>query len=97
MTYTIELDQITKSYGDTQILNGLDLLVPAGSVFALLGPNGAGKTTVIRILATLLKADGGSARIAGHDVVSDRSEVRRRIGLVISQNPFGYWRNIPRR
>jgi ABC-2 type transport system ATP-binding protein len=82
MTYTIELDQITKSYGDTPVLKALDLLVPAGSVFALLGPNGAGKTTVIRILATLLKADGGSARIAGHDVVSDRSEVRRRIGLV---------------
>jgi ABC-2 type transport system ATP-binding protein len=82
MRYTIELRGVTKSYGDTPVLEALDLVVPAGSVFALLGPNGAGKTTVVRILATLLKADAGSARVAGFDVVSDRSEVRRRIGLV---------------
>jgi ABC-2 type transport system ATP-binding protein len=82
MQYTLELHQTTKSYGDTPVLDGLDLLVPTGSVFALLGPNGAGKTTVVRILATLLKADAGSARVAGYDVVSDRREVRRRIGLV---------------
>jgi ABC-2 type transport system ATP-binding protein len=82
MAYTLELQQIAKSYGDTPVLDALDLRVPAGSVFALLGPNGAGKTTVVRILATLLKADAGSARVAGYDVVSDRSEVRRRIGLV---------------
>jgi ABC-2 type transport system ATP-binding protein len=82
MPYTLELQQITKSYGDTVVLDALNLRVPAGSVFALLGPNGAGKTTLVRILATLLKADAGSARVAGYDVVADRSEVRRRIGLV---------------
>jgi ABC-2 type transport system ATP-binding protein len=82
MRYTLELHQITKSYGDTPVLEALDLVVPTGSVFSLLGPNGAGKTTLVRILATLLKADAGSARVAGYDVITDRSEVRRRIGLV---------------
>jgi ABC-2 type transport system ATP-binding protein len=82
MRYTLQLDQITKSYGDTPVLDALDLRVPEGTVFALLGPNGAGKTTLVRILATLLKADAGSARVAGFDVIADRSEVRRRIGLV---------------
>jgi ABC-2 type transport system ATP-binding protein len=57
--YTVELHRIGKSYGDTPVLDALDLLVSAGAVFALLGPNGAGKTTVVRILATLLKPDGG--------------------------------------
>jgi ABC-2 type transport system ATP-binding protein len=82
MAYTLELQEITKSYGGTPVLDALDLRVAAGSVFALVGPNGAGKTTLVRILATLLRADAGSARVAGYDVVSDRSEVRRRIGLV---------------
>src|ERR1700748_706599 len=82
MRYTLELHGVTKSYDDTLVLNSLDLLIPSGSVFALLGPNGAGKTTVVRILATLLRADSGSARVAGYDVVSSRSEARRRIGLV---------------
>ena len=82
MRYTLELDQITKSYGDRSVLEALDLRVPTGSVFALLGPNGAGKTTIVRILATLLKADAGSARVAGYDVATNRGEVRRRIGLV---------------
>jgi len=74
MTYTLELHEITKSYGETAVLEALDLLVPTGSVFALLGPNGAGKTTVVRILATLLNADAGSARVAGYDVVADGSD-----------------------
>jgi ABC-2 type transport system ATP-binding protein len=77
----IQADGLVKSYRDVQVLNGVDLQVPAGTVFALLGPNGAGKTTTVRILATLSKADGGQARVAGFDVVRDRHEVRRRISL----------------
>jgi ABC-2 type transport system ATP-binding protein len=77
----IQADGLVKSYRDVQVLNGVDLQVPAGTVFALLGPNGAGKTTTVRILATLSKADGGRARVAGFDVVRDRHEVRRRISL----------------
>jgi ABC-2 type transport system ATP-binding protein len=77
----IQADGLVKSYRDVHVLNGVDLQVPAGAVFALLGPNGAGKTTTVRILATLSKADGGQARVAGFDVVRDRHEVRRRISL----------------
>jgi ABC-2 type transport system ATP-binding protein len=77
----IQADGLVKSYRDVHVLNGVDLQVPAGAVFALLGPNGAGKTTTVRILATLSKADGGRARVAGFDVVRDRHEVRRRISL----------------
>jgi ABC-2 type transport system ATP-binding protein len=77
----IEVHGLTKSYDTEPVLDGIDLLVPAGTVFALLGPNGAGKTTTVRILATLLAADAGEARVAGRDVVSERHEVRRRISL----------------
>jgi ABC-2 type transport system ATP-binding protein len=77
----IEASGLVKSYGGVRVLAGVDLRVPRGSVFALLGPNGAGKTTTVRILATLALADGGQARVAGHDVVRDRREVRRRISL----------------
>ena len=77
----IEVDGLTKSYRAVCVLDGIDLRVPAGTVFALLGPNGAGKTTAVRILATLVTADGGSARVAGHDVIADRHAVRRRISL----------------
>jgi ABC-2 type transport system ATP-binding protein len=77
----IQADGLVKSYRDVHVLSGVDLRVPAGTVFALLGPNGAGKTTTVRILATLSKADGGRARVAGFDVVRDRREVRRRISL----------------
>jgi len=77
----IRADGLVKSYRDVRVLDGVDLRVPAGSVFALLGPNGAGKTTTVRILATLSKADGGQARVAGFDVLRDRHEVRRRISL----------------
>jgi ABC-2 type transport system ATP-binding protein len=77
----IEAMDLVKAYGQHLVLNGVDLVVPRGSVFALLGPNGAGKTTTIRILSTLTRADSGRARVAGFDVTSQRSQVRRRISL----------------
>ncbi|MEU3721646.1 ATP-binding cassette domain-containing protein [Streptomyces sp. NPDC031705] len=72
---------LTKSYGGTRVLDGLDLAVPRGSVLALLGPNGAGKTTTVRILATLTRPDSGTARVAGHDIAGARALVRERIAL----------------
>ncbi len=77
----IRADGLVKAYRDVRVLGGVDLRVPAGTVFALLGPNGAGKTTIVRILATLSVPDAGEARVAGFDVVRDRREVRRRISL----------------
>jgi ABC-2 type transport system ATP-binding protein len=77
----IEASGLVKSYGGVQVLRGIDLQVPRGSVFALLGPNGAGKTTTVRILATLSRPDGGRAWIAGFDLVRDRRQIRRRISL----------------
>ncbi|MDF5758039.1 ATP-binding cassette domain-containing protein [Spongiactinospora sp. TRM90649] len=73
---------LRKTYRGTAALNGLDLEVPAGSVCGLLGPNGAGKTTTVRILATLLRADGGQASVAGFDVAHQGDLVRGAIGLV---------------
>src|SRR6188472_909381 len=78
---TIETAGLAKRYGESTVLDGLDLTVARGSVFALLGPNGAGKTTTVRILATLVAPDSGRARVAGHDVVADRRAVRARISL----------------
>jgi ABC-2 type transport system ATP-binding protein len=72
---------VRKSFGDNVVLDGLDLAVEQGSVFALLGPNGAGKTTMVRILATLLAADHGTIRVAGHDVTSEADAVRAAIGV----------------
>ena len=80
-TYAIEAHGLTKSFGKTQALAGIDLQVPEGRVLGVLGPNGAGKTTAVRILATLLRPDSGSARVAGHDVVKEAAAVRRSIGL----------------
>ncbi len=77
----IEAVGLTKSYGSTRVLDGVDLRVQRGGVFSLLGPNGAGKTTIVRILATLMRADAGTARVAGRDVTAERREVRRRISL----------------
>src|ERR1051326_3890274 len=77
----VEATELAKSYKDVHVLSGVDLRVPAGTVFALLGPNGAGKTTTVRILATLVQADGGQARVAGFDGRQNRSEVRRSISL----------------
>jgi ABC-2 type transport system ATP-binding protein len=77
----VEATGLEKSYGAVEVLRGVDLRVERGSVFALLGPNGAGKTTTVRILATLIRADAGQARVAGFDVVRDRHRVRRSISL----------------
>ncbi|EST37399.1 ABC transporter [Streptomycetaceae bacterium MP113-05] len=72
---------LRKSYGDKKVLDGIDLRIPAGSVFALLGPNGAGKTTTVKILSTLVAADGGQAQVAGHDVATSPDGVRAAIGV----------------
>jgi ABC-2 type transport system ATP-binding protein len=72
---------IRKAFGDAVVLDGVDLTVAEGTIFALLGPNGAGKTTMIRILSTLIGADAGSASVASHDVVDDANAVRRAIGV----------------
>jgi ABC-2 type transport system ATP-binding protein len=72
---------LIKNYGKTKALAGLDLEVPAGTIYGLLGPNGAGKTTAVRVFATLLRPDGGRAQVLGHDVVTQAAEVRRHIGL----------------
>jgi oleandomycin transport system ATP-binding protein len=81
MTYSIIAEGLVKRYGDTVALDGIDLAVRAGSVFGLLGPNGAGKTTTVRILATLMRPDGGHAAVCGHDVVSHAHQVRQLTGL----------------
>ena len=81
MTYTVEVLGLRKAFGGKQVLDGVDLTVPKGQIVALLGPNGAGKTTLIRILATLLRPDGGAATIAGHDLLGDPVGVRRAISL----------------
>ena len=72
---------LVKHYGEVKALDGIDVMVPTGSVLGLLGPNGAGKTTAVRILATLLTPDSGTAEVAGVDVLKNPREVRRRIGL----------------
>ena len=72
---------LQKRYGEKHALDGFDLAVPQGTVYGLLGPNGAGKTTAVRILATLVRLDGGRAEVAGFDVTRDPRKVRRRIGF----------------
>ena len=81
MKYTVNALGIRKAFGAKTVLDGVDLTVPAGQIFALLGPNGAGKTTLIRILATLLRPDAGTATVAGHDLLADPVGVRRAISL----------------
>ncbi|MET8877818.1 ATP-binding cassette domain-containing protein [Nocardia sp. NPDC004604] len=72
---------LRKAYGDKTILDGIDLNIDAGTIFSLLGPNGAGKTTTVNVLTTLQKADGGTARIAGHDLTAEPEAVRKVIGV----------------
>ncbi|MFG3507668.1 ATP-binding cassette domain-containing protein [Streptomyces sp. NPDC047821] len=82
MTDAIVVEGARKRYGEKQALDGLDLVVGRGTVHGVLGPNGAGKTTTVRVLATLLRHDEGSVRVAGFDVRTHADEVRRRIGLL---------------
>jgi ABC-2 type transport system ATP-binding protein len=85
-TLAIEVDDLRKSFDEVEAVRGVSFEVAAGEVFGFLGPNGAGKTTTINMLCTLAKPTGGSARVAGHDVVRERDDVRRHIGLVF-QDP----------
>ncbi|MEU4480571.1 ATP-binding cassette domain-containing protein [Micromonospora sp. NPDC023966] len=80
-TVAIRVDGLQKSYQQLQVLKGVDFKVARGSIFALLGSNGAGKTTIVRILATLLKPDGGRATVNGFDVMSQPAQVRESISL----------------
>src|SRR5512146_2475636 len=77
----VETDGLVKTFGATRAVDGVDLAVPRGAVYGVLGPNGAGKTTTIRILATLLRPDSGTARVLGRDVVRDAAAVRSRVSL----------------
>ncbi|MBA2896898.1 ABC-2 type transport system ATP-binding protein [Nonomuraea soli] len=77
----IETSGLVKTFGGNRAVDDLDLAVPAGTVYGVLGPNGAGKTTAVRMLATLLRPDGGQARVFGHDVVREADAVRGRVSL----------------
>lgn len=79
--WAVEADGLVKVFGDNRAVDGVDLRVAAGSIYGVLGPNGAGKTTTISMLATLLRPDGGSARVFGHDVVREPQVVRQLIGV----------------
>jgi len=81
MSSAIEVSQLRKAFGDRTVLDGIDLEVPAGTIFSLLGPNGAGKTTTVNVLTTLITADGGSVRVAGHDATTEAKAVRAAIGV----------------
>ena len=77
----IETAGLVKTFGETRAVDGVDLAVPAGTVYGVLGPNGAGKTTTVKMLATLLRPDGGEAHVFGHDIVREADEVRGRVSL----------------
>jgi ABC-2 type transport system ATP-binding protein len=80
-TSAIAVSGLRKAFGDKTVLDGIDLDVPAGTVFSLLGPNGAGKTTAVNVLTTLMKADAGTVRVAGHDVATETKAVRAAVGV----------------
>jgi ABC-2 type transport system ATP-binding protein len=77
----IEVSGLRKAFGDKVVLDGIDLQVQAGTIFSLLGPNGAGKTTTVNVLTTLIRADGGTVRVAGHDAATQAKAVRAAIGV----------------
>ena len=80
-TLAIEASELAKSFGETKAVDGVSLAVRTGSVYGVLGPNGAGKTTTIKMLATLLRPDAGSAKVLGHDIVTDADAVRGQVSL----------------
>ncbi|MDQ6728368.1 MAG: ATP-binding cassette domain-containing protein [Actinomycetota bacterium] len=80
-TLAVEATGLVKSFGETRAVDGVDLAVRAGSIYGVLGPNGAGKTTTIRMLATLVRPDGGRARVLGHDIVEEGDAVRSLVSL----------------
>jgi ABC-2 type transport system ATP-binding protein len=80
-TSAIAVSGLRKAFGDKAVLDGIDLDVPAGTVFSLLGPNGAGKTTTVNVLTTLMKADAGTVRVAGHDTATEAKAVRAVVGV----------------
>src|SRR5215216_7392007 len=82
----IEVDDLVKSYGEVDAVRGVSFTVPPGEVFGFLGPNGAGKSTAIKVLCTLARPTSGAARVSGFDVVTQRDDVRRHLGLVF-QDP----------
>src|SRR5690348_12319375 len=87
----VEVHGLEKRYGDVEAVRGIDLAVHRGEIFGFLGPNGAGKSTTISMLCTLVRPTAGSARVAGHDVVGERDDVRRNIGLVFQDTTLdGY-------
>src|SRR4051794_17450205 len=77
----IEVSGLVKTFGETRAVDGVDLTVRRGAVYGMLGPNGAGKTTTIRMLATLLRPDAGTARVLGHDIVAEADAVRGLVSL----------------
>ena len=95
MTAAIEIRGLTKVYGTSRALDGVDLRVPAGSVFGFLGPNGAGKTTTLRILTGLARPTAGEARVLGHDVVSATGAVRAEVGFLPDVPGFYSWMTAP--
>lgn len=82
MGYAIETDGLAKTFAKAEALKGIDVRIPAGTIFGFLGPNGAGKTTTVRLLTGVLKPSGGQARVLGLDAAADSTEVRRRIGVL---------------
>lgn len=87
----VEVDGLSKTFGDVEAVRGIEFTVRPGEIFGFLGPNGAGKSTTISMLCTLLRPTGGRALVAGHDVVRERDDVRRNIGLVFQDTTLdGY-------
>ena len=82
MEYVIEVENLTKKFGDFYAVRGISFKVKKGEVFAFLGPNGAGKTTTINMITTLLKPTSGTIKVAGYDAIKNPNEVRKRIGIV---------------
>ena len=83
MEYSVQTRAIARSFGDVNAVNGIDLEIPEGEIYGFLGPNGAGKTTLVRMLITLLLPTGGSASVAGFDVLSQPNDIRLRIGAAL--------------